>query len=390
MFKRVVIMMKYLILTIFIASAYTASAWNPESVDVQTAKWEEIHAAKRAITGFSNITTNFPPVLDRIAYMAGYVRNAIAGNNEREARVDEVMHEAQSLSSAGKLTFKEATSLFWNLAAACDKTHPLTAGIKKEYAHEYTLVGPEAFHGDYNFERDRCYICVPKGGLKLSRIVDGYLRPIHLVYIVLPNQELTSSPHGNQNNQVLRFFEHDLGHTNFMEGLAKWWPWFEVVSRYRASLSPESQERKMVDVLLFQSFQENLFVYGDPVNATSMAGETWPNFMQKVNKDLFIHFVDKVRSTCRVHFWSGDKNRVGIFSQFAANLVIFLKAKKIIPDTNESLGCSFSLNIKEQTLQVYGGPYEKSIEIPCTVMSIGYTTARTFALELEVEKEIFK
>lgn len=165
-------MLRYLFIILFLTSIHSASAWRQEDVETQLAAWRKIHAVKRGISGFSNTATNFPPVLDRITYMARYVRNAIAGLKDRESAVDEIMQEAESLLEQEKLTFHTATRLFGSLAITCDKTELLRTD--EEGAPAYALDG-----------RNRCYLCVPKGGLKLSRIVDGYLRPIPEVYMAL-------------------------------------------------------------------------------------------------------------------------------------------------------------------------------------------------------------
>jgi hypothetical protein len=135
----------------FLASAH--SAWDEENIDTQVAAWEEIHATKRAIEGFSNTETNLPSVLERLGYMAGYVRNAIADRADRVARVDELMHEANALYEAGKLTFQEATRLFDGLVIACDNTMPLSE--KLEPIPEDTL-------NKHNI----VYLGIPKGNLR--------------------------------------------------------------------------------------------------------------------------------------------------------------------------------------------------------------------------------
>lgn len=251
-------MIKFVLLTLCILGRLIAadSSTLPSGlgeVDKQIAVWKSIHATKRQITNFSDTQTHFPPILERIAYMAVYVRTAIAGIKTREARVDEIMSDAEFLCKEGKLTFQAATGLFWNLAATCDKEEELPESINKEAARPESMLN----------KGDLVYLCVPTGGLKISRYVDGYLRPTQLTYIALPNQALKNGPHGI--STVRSFFVHDTGHSaDSIVDPVIWqtmWPFFERIATYRTKLTDHSLEKRMIDVLLFHYFHENFSPY---------------------------------------------------------------------------------------------------------------------------------
>ncbi len=320
-----------------------SSSWVAESVDKQVDAWEKVHKAKRAITDFSNVKTNLPPLLDRIAYMAGYVRNAIAGIKEREDRANAITQEAKSLCKSGKLTFQEATRLFGDLAVACDKTVSLSKLVGLNYSELYC---------------DIAFLCIPEGGLKISRFVDGYLRNIPLVFMALPNQPQENGPHCNHFKEVLQFYSHESGHlpNSFStQWLNQSWPLhLEKITAVRNQFKPGSKERNYIDVLLFDAFHERQML---PYNLPEI----------KISQ----------RRKTHLEFDCADMK----------NLATFLKGKEVI--SNEAFFGTLDAANKCLKFESSCGS-GKEQQVPCAFLSSVDPNVETVVAELMVCDQLFK
>ena len=350
-------MFKFLFFVFFLASAH--SAWDEENIDTQVAAWEEIHATKRAIEGFSNTETNLPSVLERLGYMAGYVRNAIADRADRVARVDELMHEANALYEAGKLTFQEATRLFDGLVIACDNTMPLSE--KLEPIPEDTL-------NKHNI----VYLGIPKGNLKISRFVDTYLSQFPLHYIAVPNQRIEEGPHGTDYS-IDDFVIHDRGHSN--QGDGAYWEGFQRISNYRDTLSPIDFKRKCIDAFLFWYFHE------------SPANSDWLN-------SEFTCGIDQMRNMSTVDDYVSidiiGKESISDFHGAQQSLGEFLIKKGTIPAESNGIFSSIKENDSGiYSLSVFSS--ESNVEIPCSITFYGdiVNAKELVPAAIQIDGEVF-
>jgi hypothetical protein len=263
------------------------SQWRQEKVGEQINAWKEIHAAKRKILEFSNTETNFPPVLDRINYMAGYVLQTIHGIQDREAAVDSLMEKAESLLKQEKLTFQEAASLFDRLAMTSDTSIPLDKQKQSKWGFSEGEV-----------ERNLAFLCVPKGGLSIARFADECLSEFPLRYVVLPNQSIEGGPHGSDHS-IYEFFNHDRGHAN--QGDAVIWSkllrGLEKIRDCHDTLDPKDNARKSIDVFLFRYFHETSSSYNDCWTCQPPC----PGHDLERDLETFAPFINRLRDMSKIY-----------------------------------------------------------------------------------------
>ncbi|MCX7352959.1 MAG: hypothetical protein NTW22_06840, partial [Proteobacteria bacterium] len=317
---------------------------------------------KRAIEGFSNTETNLPSVLERLGYMAGYVRNAIADRADRVARVDELMHEANALYEAGKLTFQEATRLFDGLVIACDNTMPLSE--KLEPIPEDTL-------NKHNI----VYLGIPKGNLKISRFVDTYLSQFPLHYIAVPNQRIEEGPHGTDYS-IYDFVIHDRGHSN--QGDGAYWEGFQRISNYRDTLSPNDFKRKCIDAFLFWYFHESR-ANSDSLNSEFTCGIDQMRNMSTVHDHISIDII----GTESISDFHGAQQSLGEF----------LIKKGTIPAESNWIFSGIKENDSRIFLEVsYAiSNFGKLIEIPCSITFDGdiVNAKELVPTAIQIDGEVF-
>ena len=346
-------MTKFVLFALFILGRLTAADTSALStdlggVDKQIAVWESIHATKRQISNFSYTETHFPEVLERIAYMAKYVKKTIAGIKARETRVDDIIGYADSLCKEGKLTFQAATELFDSLAIVSD----VSISLSKPKQSRWRFREAEA-------ERNLAFLCVPKGSLTIARFADACLSEFPLRYIVLPNRPLKDGPHGSDHS-IYEFFDHDRGHAS-QGDVAIWkqlWPGLKKIGDYRITLSLDSFERRSIDVFLFRFFHEANFSYNDPYPPCQTTSSGY-----SITKDLetFSPFIERLGSMSKLYpFIPGNSYLV---LSGVADLVELLIKKNITSGSDQFLEFAVQRTDKGFALSVSG---ECPLSLLCT------------------------
>lgn len=324
---------------------HTASSWKAETVDTQIETWKKIHAAKRKAPNFSYKETHFPEVLERIVYMVGYVRKTISGQTDRLIVVDKLMQRAEILFANQRLTFHSATELFDSLAMVSDYSIPLSKPRKSRWRSREAEV-----------ERNLAFLCVPKGGLRIERFVDTCLSEFPLRYVALPNRQIKDEPHG-ADHSIYEFFDHDSGHA-YQGDVVIWvqlWPGLKKIGDYRNTLSPNSCERKSIDVFLFRFFHEANFSYNDPYPPCQITSSR-----HSITKDLetFAPFIERLGSISKLYpFLPGNSYLVLSGVEDLEELLI---KKNILSDGKEVREFSLNKTDKGFALEV-----SRECSMPC-------------------------
>lgn len=219
--------------------------------DSQVAEWEVIHSRARALPDFHPETTHVPGVFQKVRLVASYVFHALLeqeNTEPRRAKVEEILRNAQDLESSQKLTLSGATLLMDELAIAADVTYDMEA--LREAVPTETLQ-----------DADVMILCVPKGGLSVKRIVEGFLHKTPRVFISLPAKalEVGKGPHAGHRNTVYDFYRHDTSHADIFQNTHRhwqlFWPAYERIKNIYNTLSDD--DKKIVQAWLFWFFHED-------------------------------------------------------------------------------------------------------------------------------------
>jgi len=231
------------------------------SVDSQVAAWEEVWKTARSTPGFSWRETHVPGLIDRIAYIADYVKNAIWGDAEREATISTVMQKTGDLEASSSLTFQQTFDCIEFLAMICDKTIPVKISEDPLSVSFFeNNLGDLPKLDEFNV----LVICSRNGGLSLDRILNGYFHDHPLLYLSLPNHTLVKGVHGGTCTKIYDFYKHDIEHaTAFIRRhidlpFEIFRPIYKKIAQVRNSLPQDSRERRIVDAFLFKYLHEDL------------------------------------------------------------------------------------------------------------------------------------
>ena len=296
---------KYLLVFLFFSTSLAASASTQpanQSVDSQMNAWGEINSTLETLSNFSWKSTHIPGLIERVVFMADYVKSAVASESSRCDFVDKIKDIACAKNASSRLSFQEAFRCFDALAKACDKTEKLQelgADLPESY-FDFRMHNVDHVL-DYS---DVYFLCVPNGGLKFERFVDGCFHKKPKYYVSLPNHELTDGVHGGEFKKVYDFFQHDIGHAAACIINDKFWPYFypgyQKLKSIRDRLNCDSKERRVVDAFIFSFFHESFGVLSNSYNVYSFDELKDPDiaskFIKKVNSDIdaFDPFIDNM------------------------------------------------------------------------------------------------
>ena len=303
-----------------------------ESVDEQIDIWGKVWNEARSQTHFSWKKTHVKDLIGRVAYMADYVKAAVWGDVERENVIGSVMQKAGVLDESKCLSFQQAFRCFDVLATICDKTEDIPTiassdelpeswfeqklrGTNNEYLDNQTLEFSDVY-----------FLCVPKGGLKIERFVDAFLRKRPYNLVALANNSIADGGlHGGHYQNVLESYEHDVSHAvlfmtnNNMDPSGymgdKWfqhfWPGYEKVKTVRDRLVLQKMN-KIVDTFLFIFFHEAYAYFGTKYQEKDIT--TLP----------FDDFIDAMKEVC-------DDYREHDFARFPIDPYVMLRNTTMKP-----------------------------------------------------------